>query len=247
MRSASLQVALLATSVLASCATVPISPNEPSDTPWTNYVIGKARTTPTGSTMIEGIDDARFLPGYVLTGELRVDKLGRQPSRDAGVWSAWYLYRGPCTGGRYLITNPRFYPGELGIIVAEDGSIPCEASVLQYLGAKRGREWRTPEAVGTRPFVPQPFPIDSRGLKWELVYSGRSANEIGLTYREYASGPDGTFARPAFYQDLKYDLSTSNRVVFRSIEIEILDASNAGVRFRVLRDLERLSPEAPEN
>jgi hypothetical protein len=90
---------------------------------------------------------------------------------------------------------------------------------------------------------------------WELIYSGRSGNEVSLSYREYmAAGAAAGIARPAFYQDLKYDLAHSHRIVFRSMELEIVDASNAGVQFRVLRDGEptgfdqgdaTLSPHGP--
>ena len=241
-------VALLAAAALTSCAHLPISRNEPSDEPWTNYVIGQAQSASTGSTMIEWIGRARILRGYRLVTPLKVARLGRQPPTDAGVWPAYYRYNGSCRNGRYVITNEKFYrDGEVGIIVAEDGTIPCEASVIQLTGVKRGRQWLTPEAVGTRAFVPAPVLADLKEapIRWELVYSGRAGNEIGLAYREYASVPGGELARPAFYQELKYDLSASNRVVFRTLEVEVTEASNVGITFRVLRDEERSGPQEP--
>jgi len=211
--------------------------------------------------MVEWIGRALFFRGYVMVAPVRVEQIGHQPPPDAGAWSARYTYHGPCKGGRYVITNQAFYREQIGIIVTEDGTIPCETSVLQIGGRRclRGREWRTPESVGKRLFAPAgPNPADAIGdaIRWELIYGGRSGEEMALTYREYVKKPVlvardtgvqqvgySYFARPDFYQDLKYDLSKSSRVVFREIELEILEASNAGVRFRVLRDAERLAPQ----
>ena len=233
--------------MLAGCGSVPISPATPSDEPWTNYTIGAERHAATGDTMVEWIGRAKMLRGYVMTTPVTVEGLGRQPPSDAGVWPARYTYHGPCPGGRYVLTNEAFFREQLGIIVGADGSIPCAAVVLQIEGAKAGREWSVPSAVvGTTPFRTVPYLADltQSPIKWELIYSGRSGDELTIAYREYSALPDGTFARPAFAQVLHYDLSTSSRVVFRAMELQILEASNVGVRFRVLRDAEGIAPGA---
>src|SRR5437870_2551547 len=143
-------VIVAAVVALASCARLPISPNTPTDEPWTNYAIGRAQSAPTGSTMVEWIGRARFLRGYVLVAPFNVSRLGRQPELASGVWPARYVYHGPCAGGRYVITNDKFYRDEeVGIIVADDGTIPCDEPVIQLTGLKRGRKWMTPQAVGT--------------------------------------------------------------------------------------------------
>src|SRR5689334_1383502 len=95
--------------ILSSCAHLPISRNEPTDEPWTNYVIGQEKSTSTGSTMIEWIGHASILRGYAMVSPVRVARLGRQPPTDAGVWPARYRYHGPCRDGRYVITNEKFY------------------------------------------------------------------------------------------------------------------------------------------
>ncbi len=162
---------------------------------------------------------------------------------DGRVNASRRLYLRPQSGGLCLVTNPSFYAEEIGIVVTYDGTIPCATSVLRISSPKAGKDWDTPEMAGTRAFVPadRPFLVHARKatIMWELVYGGRSGTEIAMTYREYYAGRRGTFARPAFYQELKYDLAGSERVVFRAIEMEILEASNSGVKFRVLRDAQR--------
>lgn len=64
----------------------------------------------------------------------------------------------------------------------------------------------------------------------ELVYNGKDANSIKLMYREYS----GSIARPAFYQDLKYDLSESNIIGFRGVSMQVLSATNSKIEFIVL-------------
>lgn len=69
-------------------------------------------------------------------------------------------------------------------------------------------------------------------LNQELVYSGKNGNEIKITYREYTE--DG-LAKPAFYQDLTYDLRESI-IRFKKFKLELLKASNEQIEFRVLED-----------
>ena len=65
-----------------------------------------------------------------------------------------------------------------------------------------------------------------------LIYTGRAGNTLRLSYREYRKD----LARPAFFQELTYDLDRSSHVVFRNYRIEVLEANNEVIRFRVLAD-----------
>ena len=54
-------------------------------------------------------------------------------------------------------------------------------------------------------------------FKYDLLYHGLSRNNLNLSYREYLND----FARPAFFQDVQYDIETTPTVVtFRSVRIE---------------------------
>lgn len=64
---------------------------------------------------------------------------------------------------------------------------------------------------------------------FELVYSGVSNNVLRLKYREYS--PED-LARPAFFQDLTYSMD-EDRIFFKEIEIEVLEANNRGIRYRL--------------
>lgn len=86
-------------------------------------------------------------------------------------------------------------------------------------------------------------------LKEELIYSGRSGDTIRVLYREYENnvapqylgrGQVQTdqvyFMRPAFSQTLQYDLFESTTIVFREFAIEVIEADNRNILYRVLQD-----------
>ena len=72
----------------------------------------------------------------------------------------------------------------------------------------------------------------SEYFRQELVYSGKAENIINISYREYKE----QVARPTFYQDLKYDLSESMLIQFQNYRMEILDANNTGIQFKVIAE-----------
>ena len=66
-------------------------------------------------------------------------------------------------------------------------------------------------------------------MKQELIYNGKSQNTIKLSYREFKDD----FVRPAFSQELTYDLSEGKIIGFRGMKIEVLEATNSGIKFIV--------------
>ena len=66
------------------------------------------------------------------------------------------------------------------------------------------------------------------------MYTGIAQNVVSILYREFK---DDT-ARPAFSQDLKYDLSESNVVGYRGARFEIIKATNQGLTYKTLKQLD---------
>lgn len=67
-------------------------------------------------------------------------------------------------------------------------------------------------------------------FKQEFIYNGRVGNALKFIYREYIND----YARPAFIQDLQYDLSESEIIGFRGLRIQIINASNTEIEYIVL-------------
>lgn len=69
-------------------------------------------------------------------------------------------------------------------------------------------------------------------VRKELLYSGKSGSTIEVSYREFRGG----FAAPAFFQNLKYDLTESNVIRFQRFRIEVVQADNQAIRYKILGD-----------
>ena len=72
--------------------------------------------------------------------------------------------------------------------------------------------------------------VQEPSFRQELIYNGRIGDTIRVLYREFQND----MARPAFTQDVVYDLSESNIIGFRDVRIEIVDANNTRVRYSVI-------------
>ncbi len=71
-------------------------------------------------------------------------------------------------------------------------------------------------------------------FKTELVYTGGNNKSINLMYREFKND----FARPAFTQDLKYDISDDPIIGFKGARFEVIKAGNSGLTYKVLKHLQ---------
>jgi hypothetical protein len=72
------------------------------------------------------------------------------------------------------------------------------------------------------------------GFKRELLYSGLSQKTISLSYREFSGG----IARPAFSQELKYDLNDGNEIGYKGSRFEIIKATNLKIQYRMIKPLD---------
>lgn len=79
---------------------------------------------------------------------------------------------------------------------------------------------------------------DASGFRRELVYSGVAQGVVTMSYREFAND----FARPAFTQELRYDLAAGQDIGFRGARLQIIQAGNITVRYRLLKPLDEPAP-----
>ena len=71
-------------------------------------------------------------------------------------------------------------------------------------------------------------------FKRELVYTGISQNTISVLYREYMDD----MARPAFSQELKYDLSQGDIIGFKGSRFQVFKANNTSIKYKVIKHLD---------
>lgn len=65
-----------------------------------------------------------------------------------------------------------------------------------------------------------------------LIYSGRVGSKINIGYREFSDN----MARPAFNNDVEYDLSESSTIGYKGAQIEVLEATNQFIRYKVIKN-----------
>jgi hypothetical protein len=63
-----------------------------------------------------------------------------------------------------------------------------------------------------------------------LLYSGKIGNRVTLGYREFVNET----ARPAFSNDVDYDLNESNVLGYKGARIEVIKATNTEITYKVI-------------
>lgn len=128
-----------------------------------------------------------------------------------------------------------------GVYVPNDKSKPTEV----FCG-----HWRRTYSNKARAVHPGiDFKLATYSEKWandtllpilsELVYSGISQNTLSILYREfYRDQKTGLhYAKPAFYQELKYDLSQGNTIGYKGARFRVIKATNTSIKYEVLKHL----------
>jgi len=78
--------------------------------------------------------------------------------------------------------------------------------------------------------------VDRKGLRKELIYNGLIQGILQVSYREFAVDVRGAYARPAFNQELKYELANSPEITFQDVRIRIESADQSKVVFVLLQE-----------
>ena len=114
-----------------------------------------------------------------------------------------------------------------GVFIPNDKSQPA----VIYHAPLDGNFGKTP-LVGIEYTVFERWGKDS--FKRELVYSGISQNTLSILYREFSD----SIARPAFSQELKYDLGQGNAIGYKGARFEVIRATNVELVYRVIKPLD---------
>lgn len=83
----------------------------------------------------------------------------------------------------------------------------------------------SPAAKRTKHFV-----LGHDSFQQTLIYSGKVGEKINIGYREFSNN----IARPAFNNNVEYDLSTSKTIGYKGAKLEIIEATNENIKYRVI-------------
>lgn len=73
---------------------------------------------------------------------------------------------------------------------------------------------------------------NSKSFQQTLLYNGKVGNKINIAYREFSSD----VARPAFNNDVEYDLSESNQIGYKGALLEVIEANNQMIKYKVIKN-----------
>lgn len=103
--------------------------------------------------------------------------------------------------------------------------------------ADRFRAWYSVNGTlirGDIPLNPKTAHVDvteilPNSFQQELIYNGRSGDTLKFLYREISNN----YLRNAFTQDVQYDLRDGNLIGFKGARIEVIEANNQFIKYRV--------------
>lgn len=138
-----------------------------------------------------------------------------------------------------------FYPDERGVFQSTVGPVNWPIGIFMPMDSTKSAVVYTyHKTMGAQGFEFGTSPIDVKkttvevwgkdSLKKELIYGGLSQKTIAVSYREFS---DGT-ARPAFTQELKYDLTEGDIIGFRGARFQVIKATNMTLKYKVLKPLD---------
>lgn len=206
--------------VAAACAS--LDPVRPTPTVITNYKMGIVQSAGIGDPIID-VQSARKVPEFVA---LRQHDPGRIQLRHLLTVEQGQRFRavGKLKSGDYVIRN-RSDTLAPALVVTPDG---------RALGFYDGRDGATGGKWPTDPLFAGAEGLEGQenAFRAQMIYSGLDGNTVRASYREFS----GDFIRPAFAQELQYNLAQDSTIAYKSIKIQVLAATNSQLRFRVLED-----------
>lgn len=194
-----------------------------------NYKLGEVRRVFVGDAIIEK-GELR----YTLVSDGRFEAVTSVKAGGFSITRGRYyqaIYVDSDDGGIYVQGNPGS-----GMVTAakvdQEGRLLHQNLFYHNVGGWQNHAMVTIAQPGTKLF--EPGTVERRfspeSVKMEIIYLGVSGDDMKGSYREYKDD----IARPAFYQDLTYDLRTSPVIRYKNFRIEVISASNEELEYRVL-------------
>jgi hypothetical protein len=148
------------------------------------------------------------------------------------LYPGYYLKQGENDGSEFFYPGGGDEAGRVGkswiadpwksVMTKKDSTDLCMVTVLNAYACSSGQQFEKRK----KPVLSQ----DS--FQQTLIYSGRVGNKINIGYREFSN----SLARPAFNNNVEYDLSESNLIGYKGAQLEIIEATNQLIKYKVLRN-----------
>lgn len=181
---------------------------------------------PIGSINTVSVGDYMVRQGtYVEREAIRVTQAGKSLAYDImpGIYekkgeskdgTTYYPVAGGARVKKAALADPWNY------VLVSDKNELCIVTAFSVESCTSGGVWeKTMHAATT-----------DNSFQQSLIYSGKVGNKINVGYREFSN----SVARPAFNNDVEYDLNQSSVIGYRGARLEVLDASNQSIQFKLI-------------
>jgi hypothetical protein len=207
--------------IVCSCAS--LQPILPKLTATSNYVVGDTLSAGIGDPIFD-VQSALKVPEYVAIqshdpGHIRF--LRSLPKVTEG--THYRAYAG-LEGGNLVLRSRSDSMAQMIVITPEGKALGFFDGKKGYQGGK----W--PDEPLFRP--EESLEGQKDAFRAQMIYSGLDGNTVRATYREFS----GDFIRPAFAQELQYNLAQDSTIAYKSIKIQVLQATNSQIRYKVVDD-----------
>lgn len=224
---------VMAIVVLAGCATIPPA----SERQYIQATIERVTTPAIGESAEAELGNA-ILKVVLIKRFEGIELRSQAEHRDSGVLfrvlpqtlvasnrDAEFVYYSAPGGVQCLKTNG-IYQHSGGICVPIAGGDP----MIYCTDAYRMDAYKYPISQKPDFTVSEMTRVLEDGFKKELIYNGRSGSQIKFLYCEIAGGSK----RDPLSQEVIYDLGEGKVIGFKGARVEVLDADNQRIRYKVL-------------
>ena len=188
----------------------------------TSYSLGQAQTASIGDPIFD-VQTAELVPVFVVATDFVPDFRDLPPLRTGMVFVAV----GSLDDGSLVVMNPD-YSTAYGISVGLDGNviggIVNMSTLYEY---EADADWPRPLFT-----LEQLFEGQEGAFRAQIVYGGLTGTTVKADYREFV----GDLIRPAFSQQLQYDLASDSVIAYKTIRARVLSATNTEITFVITED-----------
>jgi hypothetical protein len=211
---------------IASCTPPALEPPHPTPTVIKSYTLGAEQSAGIGDAIFD-VQSARKVPEFVALKTFDPGHSRFMPATIKIEQGDHFRAIGRFDTGNWVIralSDTSLYAWKL--VVTPDGK------VLGYYdgrgGYVPGKQWPSDPLFSPA----EGLEGQDNAYRAQMIYSGLAGNTIRAAYREFK----GDFIRPAFSQELQYNLAQDSTIAYKTIKIQVLSATNSQLRYRVSED-----------
>lgn len=124
------------------------------------------------------------------------------------------------------MVGKNFFADPIQVLMVSKENKLCAVTVFNAKVCSKDAEFKVKKVTSLR----------DNTFQQTLIYSGKIGNKINVGYREFS----GSLARPAFNNDVEYDLSESKEIGYKGALLQIIDANNQNIKYKVIRNFNKV-------